>query len=104
MKKHHLGYYFFLSLGAEMLRKLDMVKFKDVLKRKLLEGPGSNQNAIEALNRSVVDIETARVLGPRSMRMTAGRSGDPVTPTCRHPPSSRDQKLIEDSPCASGAQ
>ena len=31
--------------GAEALRHLDMVKFKEVLKRKFLEGPGSNQSA-----------------------------------------------------------
>ena len=30
--------------GAEALRHLDMVK-KEVLKRKFLEGPGSNQSA-----------------------------------------------------------
>ena len=33
--------------GAEALRHLDMVKFKEVLKRKFLEGPGSNQSAWE---------------------------------------------------------
>ena len=41
--------------GAEALRHLDMVKFKEVLKRKFLEGPGSNQSAWEALN-----LETAK--------------------------------------------
>ena len=46
--------------GAEALRHLDMVKFKEVLKRKFLEGPGSNQSAWEALNRSMVDLETAK--------------------------------------------
>ena len=38
--------------GAELLRKLDMVKFCDVLRRKFLDGPGNNQSALEALNRS----------------------------------------------------
>ena len=47
--------------GAEMLRRLDMLKFKEVLKRKFLEGPGSNQSSLEALNRSVVSIEQAKV-------------------------------------------
>ena len=47
--------------GAEALRNLDMVKFKEVLKRKFLEGPGSNQSAWEALNRSMVDLDTAKV-------------------------------------------
>ena len=46
--------------GAEALRHLDMVKFKEVLKRKFLEGPGSNQSAWEALNRSMVDLDTAK--------------------------------------------
>ena len=46
--------------GAEALRHLDMVKFKEVLKRKFMEGPGSNQSAWEALNRSMVDLEQAR--------------------------------------------
>ena len=46
--------------GAEMLRRLDMLKFKEVLKRKFLEGPGSNQSSLEALNRSVVSIEQAK--------------------------------------------
>ena len=46
--------------GAEALRHLDLVKFKEVLKRKFLEGPGSNQNAWEALNRSMVDLDTAK--------------------------------------------
>lgn len=32
---------------AERLRKLDMAKFKEVLKRKFLEGPGSNQSSWE---------------------------------------------------------
>ena len=40
---------------ARALRHLDLVKFKEVLKRKFLEGPGSNQSAWEALNRSMVD-------------------------------------------------
>ena len=44
--------------GAEALRHL--VKFKEVLKRKFLEGPGSNQSAWEALNRSMVDLEMAQ--------------------------------------------
>ena len=43
--------------GAEALRHLD---FKEVLKRKFLEGPGSNQSAWEALNRSMVDLDTAK--------------------------------------------
>ena len=42
--------------GAEALRHLDMV----LLKRKFLEGPGSNQSAWEALNRSMVDLDTAK--------------------------------------------
>ena len=46
--------------GAEALRHLDLVKFKEVLKRKFLEGPGSNQSAWEALNRSMVDLDTAK--------------------------------------------
>ena len=46
--------------GAEVLRKLDMVRFKDILKRKFLEGPGSNQSAWEALNRSQVSLEEAK--------------------------------------------
>ena len=46
--------------GAEALRHLDMVKFKEVLKRKFLEGPGSNQSAWEALSRSMVDLDTAK--------------------------------------------
>ena len=46
--------------GAEALRRLDMVKFKEVLKRKFLEGPGSNQSAWEAMNRSMVDLDTAK--------------------------------------------
>eukprot|EP00434_Breviolum_minutum_P041685 symbB.v1.2.037085.t1/scaffold5381.1/size27835/3 len=46
--------------GAEALRHLDMVKFKEVLKRKFLEGPGSNQSAWEALNRSMVELDTAK--------------------------------------------
>ena len=46
--------------GAELLRRLDMLKFKEVLKRKFLEGPGSNQSSLEALNRSVVSIEQAK--------------------------------------------
>ena len=46
--------------GAEALRHLDMVKFKEVLKRKFLEGPGSNQSSWEALNRSMVDLGTAK--------------------------------------------
>ena len=45
--------------GAEALRHLDLVKFKEVLKR-ILEGPGSNQSAWEALNRSMVDLDTAK--------------------------------------------
>ena len=47
--------------GAELLRRLDMMKFKEVLKRKFLEGPGSNQSSLEALNRSVVSIEQAKL-------------------------------------------
>ena len=47
--------------GAELLRRLDMMKFKEVLKRKFLEGPGSNQSSLEALNRSVVNIEQAKL-------------------------------------------
>ena len=43
--------------GAEALRHLDMVKFKEVLKRKFLEGLGSNQSAWEALNRGPGDCE-----------------------------------------------
>ena len=43
--------------GAEMLRRLDMLKF---MKRKFLEGPGSNQSSLEALNRSMVSIDQAR--------------------------------------------
>ncbi len=46
--------------GAEMLRKLDMMKFNEVLKRKFLEGPGSNQSSLEALNRSMVNLDQAR--------------------------------------------
>eukprot|EP00434_Breviolum_minutum_P003341 symbB.v1.2.002939.t1/scaffold163.1/size290254/1 len=46
--------------GAEALRHLDLVKFKEVLKGKFLEGPGSNQSAWEALNRSMVDLDTAK--------------------------------------------
>ena len=46
--------------GAEMLRRLDMMKFKEVLKRKFLEGPGSNQSSLEALNRSMVSIDQAK--------------------------------------------
>ena len=46
--------------GAEMLRRLDMIKFKEVLKRKFLEGPGSNQSSLEALNRSMVSIDQAK--------------------------------------------
>ena len=46
--------------GAEALRHLDLVKFKEVLKRKFLEGSGSNQSAWEALNRSMVDLDTAK--------------------------------------------
>ena len=38
-----------------------MMKFKEVLKRKFLEGPGSNQSSLEALNRSVVNIEQAKL-------------------------------------------
>ena len=45
---------------AEMLRRLDMLKFKEVLKRKFLEGPGSNQSSLEALNRSMVSIDQAK--------------------------------------------
>ena len=63
--------------GAEMLRRLDMLKFKEVLKRKFLEGPGSNQSSLEALNRSVVSIEQAKNR-TGSMRMTGG---------CTRPPS-----------------
>ena len=43
--------------GAEALRHLDLVKKKEVLKRKFL-GPGSKQSAWEALNRSMVDLDT----------------------------------------------
>ena len=43
--------------GAEALRHLDMVKFKEVVKRKFMEGPGSNQSAWEAL----VDLDQARL-------------------------------------------
>ena len=43
-----------------MLRRLDMLKFKEVLKRKFLEGPGSNQSSLEALNRSMVSIDQAK--------------------------------------------
>ena len=46
--------------GAEMLRRLDMLKFKEVLKRKFLEGPGSNQSSLEALNRSMVSLDQAK--------------------------------------------
>ena len=46
--------------GAEMLGRLDMMKFKEVLKRKFLEGPGSNQSPLEALNRSMVSIDQAK--------------------------------------------
>ena len=42
---------------AERLRKLDMAKFKEVLKRKFLEGPGSNQSS---WSRSMVDLDMAR--------------------------------------------
>ena len=51
--------------GAELLRRLDMMKFKEVLKRKFLEGPGSNQSSLEALNRSVVSIEQAKLQNRR---------------------------------------
>ena len=51
--------------GAELLRRLDMMKFKEVLKRKFLEGPGSNQSSLEALNRSVVSIEQAKLQNKR---------------------------------------
>ena len=50
--------------GAEALRHLDLVKFKEVLKRKFLEGPGSNQSAWEALNRSMVRLR------PRTVSMS----------------------------------
>ena len=46
--------------GAEMLRKLGVMQFKEVLKRKFLEGPGSNQSSLEALNRSMVSIDQAK--------------------------------------------
>ena len=46
--------------GASALRHLDMTKFREVLDRKFLEGPGSNQSAWEALNRSMVDSEKAK--------------------------------------------
>ena len=48
------------SKGAEMLRKLDLLKSKEVLKRKFFEGPGSNQSSLEALNRSMVSIDQAK--------------------------------------------
>ena len=46
--------------GAEMLRRLDLLKFKEVLKRKFLEGPGSNQSSVEALTRSMVSLDQAK--------------------------------------------
>lgn len=38
--------------GAEMSRKVDMIQFKEVLKRKFMECPGSNPSAWEAGVRS----------------------------------------------------
>ena len=63
--------------GAEALRHLDMVKFKEVLKRKFLEGPGSNQSAWEALNWSMVELDTAKTKN-REYEVPDANSWEPI--------------------------
>ena len=48
--------------GAEMQRKSDLIKFKEVLKRKFLEGPGSNHTSLE----EPIYGELRASLGPKS--------------------------------------
>ena len=57
--------------GAEALRHLDMVKFKEVLKRKFLEGPGSNQSAWEQ-----VPLQTHRAGATRACTASSASTAE----------------------------